>query len=245
MKKARRIPKSSGNVKRTPRDISSAERKRILARIEFFGRQAARTKEDIRGVQQHCLAVNRFARALARELIRKGVPVDYKKVSRASLWHDVLRQRTLVTVDFRTGKVRPSKLLGSEERTVHSYMDEFDEKAAIELLKRSKNPREREVAKVLTSRKWMRYNKPKAREHITLEQLIVDLGDSAVEGRKFVPMEKRFEALERRMKAYTRAERRAFKRAFNQMRQMARERIEQKYGIDIGEIIERLQKTRG
>lgn len=244
MKMPKRVSINVSKRKAIPRDIGPAERKRILARIEHFGREARRTKADIRGVQQHCLAVNRFVRALARELIKNGAPIDYKKVSRASLWHDVLRQRTLVTVDFRTGKTSPSSMLGSVERTAHGYMEEVDEKMARKLLERSKNPRERAASKLLSGKKWMRYNKPKARKQITLEQLIVDLGDSAVEGRKFVPMEQRFQALKGRMTAYSQAERTQFTRAFNQMRKMARERIEQKYGIDIGKIIERLQKSR-
>lgn len=231
-------------VRRIPRDISQGERKRILARVKRFGIEAGRTKADIKGMQNHLLMVNRFVRALARELIRKGAAIDYRKLSRASLWHDAVRQRVPAMVNFMTGEVKPSRLLGSEKRTAQDYIEEFHEKVARELLKRG-NKREREAAKLIGGRKWIRFNKPKARKHITLEQLIIDLGDAVVEGKNFVQIRPRFESMAKRMSAYSEAEITQYRRASRQLEKMVKKMIEEQYGVDLNAIIERLQKTRG
>jgi len=225
------------------RDISAGERKRILARIEKFGSQAGRNKADIEKLQQHTLAVNRFVKALAAELIRKGAVLDYRKLSRAALWHDALRQRHAAAMDFIARKATPGTALGSAQRTAQDYIEEAHEGAVRELLKRGSKA-ERKASHLLSGRKWIRYNKPEARAHISMEQLIIDLGDAAVEGTNFVTIKTRFDSMRPRMTAYSETEKVQYERAFNQLKKMVEERIEGPYGVSINSIVEKLQKQK-
>ncbi len=225
------------------RDVSAGERQKILARIRRIGIESGRKRADISALQQHTLAMNTFVKALAMELIKRGAAINFRQLSMAALYHDIARQRIAVNIDFRTGVAKPSSLLGSEQRTAQDYVEQIHELAAKRLL--AKGPKdERKAARLLSGRKWKRYVNPKAIKHISLEQLILDLADASVEGTKFVDIDKRLVALKERMSAYSDADRALYENAFNQLKKVARERIEKKYGVSIKQIVDKLERQR-
>ncbi len=243
VKRIRIKPNAKPGLKRF-QDITPEEKRKILRRIRLFGQRSGKSRARITGLQQHSLAVNKFSIALATALIKKGAQVDLKKVSRASLWHDALRHRTMTNIDFITGKTKPSTLLGSKERTEQDYFAHVHEKAAKELLKRG-SVEEKEAAKLLSAKSWLTYNNKRARRNLSLEDIIIDLGDAVVEGTKFVPIDKRLNSLTLRMTAYSKTEKDQYRAAFNRLRMVAKEKIEKEYGISINKLVTKLAKDAG
>lgn len=224
--------------------ITQAEKRKILSTVRRLGEHAGRKRESISAVQAHLRAVNLFTVTLANVLAKKGANVNPRKISRAAMWHDAFRQRFPAMVDFKTGNVRASRLYGSKERTAQDYLEAGHQKAVREFLKRSPIKENREAAELLASKEWMRYHNPLARKYVTLEQLIVDLGDAVVEGTKFVPIEERFASLQKRMTSYNSEEKLRYQEAFNLLKKMVNEEIEQKYGVSINAILDGLRKQK-
>ena len=245
-------PKS---LRENTQSVSRYERQNVLRRIHSLGRRVNRTTEQIQGLQKHSLAVSKVATALGRELARRGAPVDVEGISRAALYHDVLRQRASFHLHPKTGRVEPSTRLGTAERTSQDYLEHRHLKLVVGLMNRQArkhvaagrlNEAEKlqRAAKILAKERWIMLLDKDFRDHLSLNDLVVLLGDALVEGNNFVPIDQRFESLAKRMGAYSADEIGDYRVSFDILKHLAEERLHQQWGVDVNAVVRRLQAAK-